>query len=394
MDNFLGQRASFSANDDDDVPGLLLSDSQISDLDLSPSTADEQSIDAHGFVKSPLTPLSANQKRPQHHNPPQMQLAPSDHGKSHLSRHRRPSHMSSPYDSSATANYRRTSRKPAPRNRSQSPSLVSDIYTSVSLPPGRFEDDAVPIDPRRLPLHPDESQQDLAERINALTQAIQSNTQFCLDLSGQMLTLANHNRHLLPVLSSRVSSVVASYVVEPALKLPGALMTYYPALRDYEGKVRRTLANCANARDMALAQGVGTDSDVKRLKDRLVEQDSLLRDSSSHMQRLVRERDALRQQLSSPLVSSGASENDSGTLVDGQKHNNNDGRSGRTTSRDHRDDAAMLADQLRELRIILDQLALDTAANHDRNDDGGNEDDENDCADSQADEEEDSWTLL
>ncbi|KAK8045305.1 hypothetical protein PG993_005329 [Apiospora rasikravindrae] len=396
MDNFLGQRASSSANDDDDALGLLLSDSQISDLDLSSTKAHPESTDAYGFVRSPLTPLKTNQKRPQRPGTPQMQPAPSDHSKSHLSRHRRPIHMYSPYDSPATSNHHRTSRKPAPRNRSQSRSLASDTYSSVSLPPDRFEDDAVPIDHRRLPLHPDESQQDLAERINALTQVIQTNTQFCLDLSGQMLTLASQNKHLLPALSSRVSSVVASYVVEPALKLPGALMTYYPALRDYEGKVRRTLANCANARDMALAQGVGTDIDVKRLKDRLVEQDSLLRDSSSHMQRLIRERDALRQQLSNPLINSGASENDSGTILEGQKHNNNnDGRLQQTASRgDRRGDSAVLADQLRELRIIVDQLALDTASNHDRNDNGSNEEDENDGADSQAGGEEDDWTLL
>ncbi|KAK8069741.1 hypothetical protein PG994_006357 [Apiospora phragmitis] len=389
MDNFLGQRASSSANGDDDAPGLLLSDSQISDLDLSSTTVTQESTDEHGFMRSPLAPLNTNRKTPQ------TQLAPSEHSKVFPSRNRRPFHMSSPYDSPSKPNHHRTSRNPAPSSRPHGRSLVPEIYTSISLPPDRFEDDAVPIDSRRLPLHPDESQQDLAERINALTQAIQSNTQFCLDLSGQMLTLASQDTHLLPALSSRVSSAVTSYVVEPARRLPGALMTYYPALRDYEGKLRQALANCANGREMALAQGVGTDSDVKRLKDRLVEQDVLLRDSSSHMQRLIRERDTLRQQLGNPQVNSGASETDSGTLLDGQKHSNHHGRLERTTSLEgRRDDSAVLADQLRELRILVDQLALDTASNHDRKSNDTNEEDEHDGADSQADEDESDWTLL
>lgn len=396
MDNFLGQRAASSANDDNEDPGLLLSDSQISDLDLSATPVNDESVDELGFIKSPLAPIPVNQRRSRGPGTPQNQSILSVCGKSSQSRHQRPFRQPSPYDTPSIVNHHRHgSRNLAPSNRSHGQAVASDIYTSVSLPPDRFEDDAVPIDPRRLPLHPDESQQDLAERINALTQAIQSNTQFCLDLSVQMLTLANQNKHLLPAFSSRVSSAVASYVIEPALRLPGALKTYYPALRDYEDKMRRTIANCANGREMALAQGVESESDVKRLKDRLVEQDALLRDSSSHMQRLIRERDALRQQLSGgPAANTDAPGSDDGTESSGQKfYDSHDGLE-RTASRDNRQDSAVLADKLRELRVLVDQLALDTASNHDRNGNDSKEEDKHDGTDSQADEEEGDWTLL
>lgn len=396
MDNFLGQRASSPANDDNEAPDLLLSDSQISDLDLSSTAAGYNgSVDEHGFVRSPLAPIPANQRRSRDPGTPHNQSIPSEDGKRTLSRHQQPFNQPSPYDApSVVSHQHRASRNPAPSNRPRGRALAPDIYTSVCLPPDRFEDDAVPIDPRRLPLHPDESQQDLAERINALTQAIQSNTQFCLELSGQMLTLANQNKHLLPAFSSSVSSAVASYVIKPALKLPGALKTYYPALQDYEDKLRRAIANCANGREMALAQGAGGEGDVTRLKDRLVEQDALLRDSSSHMQRLMRERDALRLQLSGPPTNADAPETDDGSESGGPKSHGSRDRLGRTGSRGDGQDSAVLADKLRELRILVDQLALDTASNHDRHGHDGNGERTRNGTGSQADEEEGDWTLL
>ncbi|KAK8116050.1 hypothetical protein PG984_012552 [Apiospora sp. TS-2023a] len=404
MDNFLGQRASSPANDDNNnqLPGWLLSNSMISELDLSSNAAaNKESIDEHGFVRSRLAPLPTNQGRARDPSRPHNQSILNEYGKGTVSRHQTPFGQPDSYGTPSIVNredHHRASRDPAPSHRPQGRALASDIYASVSLPPDRFEDDAVPIDARRLPLHPDESQQDLAERINALTQAIQSNTQFCLELSGQMLTLANQNKHLLPAFSLSVSSAVASYVIKPAMRLPGALKTYYPALQDYEDKLRRKIANCANAREMALAQGVGgSESDVKRLKDRLVEQDALLQDSSSYMQRLIRERDALRLKLSGPtLTNTDAPEiDDDGSESSGQRFYDSHYRLDRTNSREDRQDSAVLADKLRELRILVDQLALDTAAsNHDRNDNGHKEKDTRDGADGEADEEEGDWTLL
>ncbi|KAK7991783.1 hypothetical protein PG988_000577 [Apiospora saccharicola] len=399
MDNFLGQRASSSANDDNNnqLPGWLLSTSMISELDLSSTAAaNNESIDEHGFVRSRLAPLPTNQGRARDPNRPHNRSILSEYGKGTVSRHQTPFGQPDSYDTPSIVNredQHRASRDPESSSRPHGRALASDIYASVALPPDRFEDDAVPIDARRLPLHPDESQQDLAERINALTQAIQSNTQFCLELSGQMLTLANQNKHLLPAFSLSVSSAVASYVIKPALRLPGALKTYYPALQDYEDKLRRKIANCANAREMALAQGVGSESDVKRLKDRLVEQDALLQDSSSYMQRLIRERDALRLKLSGcpALTNTAAPEiDDDGSESSGQRFYDSHDRLGRTTSREDRQDSAVLADKLRELRILVDQLALDTAAsNHDHK-----ENDTQHGADGEADEEEGDWTLL
>ncbi|KAK8097976.1 uncharacterized protein PG998_013462 [Apiospora kogelbergensis] len=361
METFLGQRAPSSPEYGDEVAFQLLSDSQISDLDLSSTTEPQESTDAYGFVRSPLAPVQTSQGRSHRPSSPQIQRTPSEYSKNFQSQPRKPFSMPSPYGNSSNEKHRH---------------------------------DAVPIDARRLPLHPDESQQDLAERINALTQAIQSNTQFCVDLSTQMLTLASQNKHLVPAFSSKVSSVVANYVIVPALRLPGALKTFYPALQEYEDKVRRTLANCANGRDMALAQGVGTESDVKRLKDRLVEQDALLRVSSSHTQRLMRERDALRQQLSLPLTKSDASETDNGTAPSEQKRHEEQDGSERTSNRQGSRDSVVLADQLREIRILVDQLALDTASTHDRNGNSNNKEDGHNAVDTQGEEEEDDWMLL
>lgn len=395
METFLGQRAPSSPEYGDEVAFQLLSDSQISDLDLSSTTEPQESTDAYGFVRSPLAPVQTSQGRSHRPSSPQIQRTPSEYSKNFQSQPRKPFSMPSPYGNSSNEKHRRKSRKHALSGRRNSQSSAQDShYSSVSLPPDRFEDDAVPIDARRLPLHPDESQQDLAERINALTQAIQSNTQFCVDLSTQMLTLANQNKHLVPAFSSKVSSVVANYVIVPALRLPGALKTFYPALQEYEDKVRRTLANCANGRDMALAQGVGTESDVKRLKDRLVEQDALLRVSSSHTQRLMRERDALRQQLSLPLTKSDASETDNGTAPSEQKRHEEQDGSERTSNRQGSRDSVVLADQLREIRILVDQLALDTASTHDRNGNSNNKEDGHNAVDTQGEEEEDDWMLL
>ncbi|KAK6854332.1 hypothetical protein PG995_009425 [Apiospora arundinis] len=397
MGTFLGQGALTLSDDGDEAPAQLLSDSQISelDLDLPSATETEESIDAHGFVRSPLAPVRTNQRQSHRPSKPQSQRIPSEYNRTFPSQPRQPFHLSSPYGNQPIDNRHRTSREPSSSNRLHGRSLAPDtsIYTSVSLPPDRFEDDAVPIDPKRVPLHPDESQQDLAERINALTQAIQSNTKFCCALSAQMVTMANQNKHLLPAFSSKVSSAVTDYVIEPALKLPGTLKTLYPALQDYEDKVRRRLANSANGRDMVLAQGVGKESDVKRLKDRLVEQDAVLSDHNSYIQRLIKERDALRQQLKNIPMSPNASETESGTASSEQGRYKNHGRSEQTTDRGVLRDSVVLADQLREIRILVDQLALNSASNHDRNSDGSHREDEDFAADSQCDEEDD-WTLL
>lgn len=252
-----------------------------------------------------------------------------------------------------------------------------DSSTSVDS----WESDADFVDRRQVPRHAYESQQDLAERISNLTRTINANAAFCVEISGKMIELARENKHLLD--ASR--STLDTYVLQPALKIPGILKQYYPGiqdglqdglviLREYEAQLRRTVQNCANGRDMARAQGVGGGAgevagrrgEVTRLKDRLVEQDALLRDSSQHVQRLIRERETLKKQLdqrrrsgSVPeadlhgLGSTDADYPDFSRLNSVEEHDYGEGEQPSSEK-----DMAALADHLREMRVLMDRLAL------------------------------------
>jgi hypothetical protein len=248
-----------------------------------------------------------------------------------------------------------------------------------------WESDADIVERRHVPRHANESQQDLAERISHLSRTINANAAFCLELSSKMIEVARENKHLL----DGTKSTLDAYVLQPALKLPGILKTYYPGiqdgfhdglevLREYEAQLRRTVQNCANGRDMARAQGVhgvGGASDggerkreMNRLKDRLVEQDALLRDSSQHVQRLIREREALKKQLEQRKEIDRGSEQESDLLkIDAtddadagypQLHSGEDQIHSIGEEPNSEKDMAALADHLSEMRVLMDRLAL------------------------------------
>jgi hypothetical protein len=346
----------------------LLPDDQISELNLSASLskAEEDAVETDSFtwptLASPTTAPSDNKAKPSEwstastHGLPSSYEAPSyiDHVPS----------RSTPTDAISRP-YRALQAK--------------DRHALAALPkpPKAWEDDAVAVDKNKVPRHPDEWQQDVAVRINALTRQIQGQAQFCVDISKQALTLANENKHLIPRAAQSISDTLATYVVTPALDLPRKLQTYYPglgegivALKEYEENIKRMLACSANARDMVLAQGAvakGSGSDINKLKDRLVEQDSMLRDSSSHLTRLIKERDALKRKLEegqgsptpalvsdTPLLAGLCERPGSTPKTEGVSPDTGPRRRG---TEETRKDPNALADQLRELRLVVEELS-------------------------------------
>ncbi|KAH6647626.1 hypothetical protein BKA67DRAFT_539477 [Truncatella angustata] len=288
-----------------------------------------------------------------------------------------------------------------------------DSSTSVDS----WESDADLVDPRQVPRQPNESQQDLAERIANLTRTINANAAFCVEVSSKMIELARENKHLLD--ASR--STLETYILQPALKIPGILKQYYPGiqdglqdgldtLREYEVQLRRTVQNVANGRDMVRAQGVNgvavegasRRGEMTRLKDRLVEQDALLRDSSQHVQRLIRERETLKKQLhkrtrsgsghEAAMMGLGMADTDKVPFLrlDVDEEHSDDGREDQPNSEK---DMVALADHLREMRVLMDRLAIhEQTSNHERRHSNSKPDDIG--KELAADDEDPEWTLL
>jgi hypothetical protein len=289
---------------------------------------------------------------------------------------------------------------------SSSPFTRGDAYSET--PRYRpWEEDAVTVESRHLPARPDESQQDLAERLNHITHTLDS------------------------------------YVVRPCRRVPGILKTYYPGVRDglqdglealvaREGQLRRAVANHVNGREMARLQeaggggGVGGE-EVSRLKNRLVEQDALLWDSNQHVKRLMRERDALKRQLETTATvtptTTATRRHDpvtEGDLLGLDINEKGSSQPGETPpdARDADDDnqsttsekeVTVPVDQLRELRVLIDQISIrevslftflslslklksTQASKHERWKSVTNEDRHGGASD--GDDEEPGWTML
>jgi hypothetical protein len=245
-----------------------------------------------------------------------------------------------------------------------------------------WESDADFVDRREVPRHHRESQQDLAERINNLTRTINANTAFCIEVSGKMVKLARENKHLL----DGTISTLDTYVLKPSI---GMLKTYYPnlqdglqdgleVLREYEAQLRRTVQNCTNGRDMARAQGVsstgmmasggggGGKREMNRLKDRLVEQDALLKDTNQYLLELMQQRDEFKKQLDRQSQGGKRKEMDLLGLneddpfeIETQSRPRAKGH--QTRVEDDEDDSerknmALFQNQLRELHVLVSQL--------------------------------------
>ncbi|KAK7743702.1 hypothetical protein SLS62_010480 [Diatrype stigma] len=190
----------------------------------------------------------------------------------------------------------------------------------------------------------------------------------CVAVSGRLVTVARENRHLAVEAGARLDA----YVLRPCLRAgAGLARTYCPegmrALRDAEAQVRRAVmggdggGGARRSRGVRKVGGSGGEllalglpglglglrndkGELLRLKDRLVEQDALLRDWHAYTRRLMRERDGLRRRLSGVTTANG------GGGGGGGDHTTT------TTTTTHQQ--RQLAEQLRELQMLVDQLAL------------------------------------
>ncbi|KAI0602163.1 hypothetical protein F4775DRAFT_588985 [Biscogniauxia sp. FL1348] len=265
---------------------------------------------------------------------------------------------------------------------------------------------------------------ELAERIAHLTRTINAHASTCLEVSSRAVDIARENAHL----ATQAGCALDAYVLRPALRLVGSssasamqklMRTYSGASnspgeaenrgvqalrRECEDRLRRALSNCKNGRDMAMigqtgaAVGMGIrgsfsgrEREVNRLKDRLVEQDAVLRDSSRHIRRLMWERDRLRNQLESrhhvrsgtnrPTKVGKASDFEEATVrgstptalakmraramtapPGADPYNPYTGESGYRIEEDEEDARnreRQLTAQLEELRVLMDKMALD-----------------------------------
>jgi len=353
---------AYGFDNEPSLSSIIMADTQDSDLDLDPTLPNNR----RGSI--PLRP--------------QMHQSPPRHEIRHKPRPPAPSRSSRDVVLQATSSTPgarpKSTRDVASPGRSQPKAVHQPEAFAPSQSDDGFENEdgdvagMVDIDAARLPQNPDESQQDLAERINQLTRTINANAQLCLETSRKMVALAQENKHL----AYEAGAQLDTYVLQPALKLGQALRTYCPgvdegvqALWEYEAQIRKRVINGLNGRD-ALFQTVGAGrkgKEVDRLKDRLIEQDALLRDSSQHIRKLMSERDRLRRKLESGYQTA----NGQGGYHDGpaspgyrdldemvqQSQTTTAGRAQHQRTASHAEDA-QLAEQLGELRMLVDRLPV------------------------------------
>ncbi|KXJ97085.1 hypothetical protein Micbo1qcDRAFT_229834 [Microdochium bolleyi] len=393
---------AYGFDDEPSLSELMMADSADS-ADLGTPDAD-----GHRRGSIPMRP------QPQQPSPPRHELRQKPRSSNF-------GHRELNHDTNHAAN----ATKPGSRGKSSRAELEDDFYSarrrSVHTSPPHIvasgvgdydgdEDDGagmVDIDPTQLPQHPDESQQDLAERINQLTRTINANAQLCLETSRKMVALAQENKHL----AYEAGAQLDTYVLQPALKLGQALRTYCPgvdegvqALWEYEAQIRKRVVNGLNGRDSLFQPGGGgrQGKEVDRLKDRLIEQDALLRDSSQHIRKLMSERDRLRRKLETGYNTQdddgGARRRESPGYrdLDDIVRQAQDGSPPPTSRASHQRAAshtedAQLAEQLGELRVLVDRLPVlhdvpsssDTKARHGAS-----------TSTQAGNDEDDDWTLL
>ncbi|KAI0477694.1 hypothetical protein GGR56DRAFT_692468 [Xylariaceae sp. FL0804] len=274
------------------------------------------------------------------------------------------------------------------------------------------DDDGTPvaIDAARVPAHPDENRQATAERVAHLTRTINENIAVCIEVSSHMVKLAHENRHL----AVQACGALDAYLLRPCGRaMQSTLRAYAPGL---EARLRQAVGSVAAASAQWAAQGPGEErggGGVSQLKERLIEQDAVLRDSSRHVRRLLAERNALRSQLEGPAAAA-TGRRDGAAVPPPTRHRRRRGGGRRGVQDDHhgdddddddegereegdeveedgdgddddeeeeeREQKRRLAKQLVELRVLVDQM-------------GGIRDDKDD--DEVPDDPDDAdWTLL
>ncbi|RYP20290.1 hypothetical protein DL765_002853 [Monosporascus sp. GIB2] len=267
--------------------GLFLADDEISDLDLSPKNPPRSPVRNTQHPKR----RSRSAKRRTNHHEPSTTSHPNFTDVSLQSSGGRPS-----ADAAAAPD-------------------EDGIFDIAS-----WEEDVAPDSSYAPPIGTHHHQQQQQQLDPGAAESIAQVARLCVAASGRLLAVARENQHL----AVEAGVVLDSWVLRPCLRLGADLARAYcpegvRALRDAEMQVRRAVSGGGRhpagrgSRSGSSSKGGGaggsgtssgsavaggsTEREVLRLKDRLVEQDALLRDWNQHIRRLMRERDRLRKRL-------------------------------------------------------------------------------------------------
>ncbi|RYP92878.1 hypothetical protein DL770_001049 [Monosporascus sp. CRB-9-2] len=376
--------------------GLFLADDEISDLDLSPK------------------------------NPPRTPVRNTQHPKRRSrSGKRRTNHHESSTITTSHPNFTDVSLQSSEGKRSADAAAAADddgIFDIAS-----WDEDVAPDSSYAPPIGAHHHQQQQFEPGTA--ESIAQVARLCVAASGRLLAVARENQHL----AAEAGVALNSWVLRPCLRLGADLARAYcpegvRALRDAEMQVRRAVsgggrhppgrggssssssskgggASGSGTSSGPVVAGGNTEKEVLRLKDRLVEQDALLRDWNQHIRRLMRERDRLRKRLLAsqergqgqgqgpangewqPQLSPGYRAQKAGGATGPGSYHSESEKEGQTpvlrTSNGERTEngesanrhanTQQLTEQLRQLQVLLDQLTIHEVLD----DDDGNADDDN-----------------
>ncbi|EMR67858.1 hypothetical protein UCREL1_5139 [Eutypa lata UCREL1] len=338
--------------DEELFPGLMMADSQISELDLAPekprtaptatrnksrtttaaaatatarhpnsSSSDRKprrTTTTTTTTRLPKGPLPNSGSRKQQHRrvsppeqpfmmgeePPSVSNRQNNHNKNGSSSH---DNTSDSWEEDDMVD----ARDLASYSPSYSPSTNNSYYTSSSPPPSYRSSNS-----NRNHYQQQQQQQPTTTATATATaeERLTHLARLCVAASGRLVTVARDNRHLAVEAGTRLDA----YVLRPCLRAgAGFARTYCPeglrALREAEAQVRRVVAggvggaghrrgnssSSGGGGGSGEARGLLSEKELLRLKDRLVEQDVLLRDWHLYSRRLMRERDILRKRLSS-----------------------------------------------------------------------------------------------
>ncbi|RYO77561.1 hypothetical protein DL766_005032 [Monosporascus sp. MC13-8B] len=280
-------------DDDLDSPaftGLFLADDEISDLDLSPKNP-------------PRTPVR-NTQHPKRRS----------RSAKRRTNHHEPSTITRPHPNFTDVSLQSSEGRP-----SADAAAAADedgIFDIAS-----WEEDVAPDSSYAPPIGTHHHQQQQQQLDPGAAESIAQVARLCVAASARLFAVARENQHL----AVEAGVVLDSWVLRPCLRLGADLARAYcpegvRALRDAEMQVRRVVsgggrhpagrgsrsgssssksgaANGSGTGSSSAVAGGNTEREVLRLKDRLVEQDALLRDWNQHIRRLMRERDRLRKRL-------------------------------------------------------------------------------------------------
>ncbi|RYO75519.1 hypothetical protein DL764_010402 [Monosporascus ibericus] len=369
--------------------GLFLADDEISDLDLSPKNPPRTPV---RNTRHPKRRSRSGKRRTNHHGP---------------------STITTSHPNFTDVSLQSSEGKP-----STDAAAADDDDGTFDI--ASWEEDVAPDSSYAPPIGSHHHQQQQFDPGTA--ENIAQVARLCVAASGRLLAVARENQHL----AAEAGVAINSWVLRPCLRLGADLARAYcpegvRALRDAEMQVRRAVSGggrhpagrgssgSGSKGGGASASGIGngpaaaagnTEKEVLRLKDRLVEQDALLREWNQHIRRLMRERDRLRKRLLASqergqgqgqdppnsewqlqLSPGHRAQRAGGATGPGNYHSESE-KEGRTpilraSNGERTDDdespnrpanTQQLTEQLRQLQVLLDQLTIHEVLDDDDDD--------------------------